>query len=127
MKKYIYQKFLLNCDYRGICLSEIPQYNADLRSVLEYGMEYCILDYGREIVRKININSLNCMIDTEMDWNEFMDSINWVDSIVLYSSQGGIDNPIIREYWKVCLQAFVYRLKQSNSKIKVYYNGENDF
>lgn len=119
MSKYSYQKFLLNCDYDEISLSSILRFKGNINSMLNYGEAYCLLDLNGKISRKIDINELDSIVDTESDWNDFIESLKEVDELVIYSSMERIRNPIIMEYREATLKAYLYRLINSQVKTNI--------
>ena len=62
MKKYIYQKFLLMCDYDSIDIDDYEIYHENIALVLPYTMKKCLLDYNTEFVRKINVEDIDNII-----------------------------------------------------------------
>lgn len=67
MKKYIYQKFLLNCDYSDIDPNAYPSYEGSLEQILPFGERFSITDYGYPVVRKIKLATIDEIVDTEED------------------------------------------------------------
>ena len=121
MKKYIYQKFLLFCNYQMIDLKEI-QTCCDLEDVQELGREYSLFDVGVPLKRKIALSVLDKTIDTMEDWNRLAAKLADVDELVLYEDVSNSDNPIINEYRTATTQAYICHLKALNHPIKIYYN-----
>ena len=117
--KYIYQKFLLNCDYESVDLRNVPLFEGALDEVQPYGEEYSLFDVGRSMVRKLRIDSLDDMIDTEDDWNLFIDSLKEIDYLVLYDALGKINIPIIGEYREATLKAYICRLEYAGVNLYI--------
>lgn len=116
MKNYIFQKFLLNCDYESVHLEQISEYRDSMDFVMPYGTEYCLFDLNQRVIRKLPLNELDTMIDTEEDWNLFVESLNGIDQLVI-ERQETIDNPIIQAYRQATLQAYCYRLQESGKTV----------
>ncbi len=119
MKKYCYQKFLLNCDYEEIALNSVLKYNGDVELLLDYGEEYSLFDLGGKTVRKIKLNDLDSMIDTEDDWADFLESLEEVDELVIYSRMKPIRNPVVAAYREATLKAYISRLEESAVKTRI--------
>lgn len=117
MNKYIYQKFLLNCEYENIEMSEVPIYGGNKQELLDYHCDYCIFDFGKDAIRRINITDLDEKIDSEEDWDALLGSLNDINSIVLCGSDTEYSNPIIENYRKATVKAYIYRLLQSNKSV----------
>ena len=117
MDKYIYQKFLLNCDYESIELHDFPFFEGNIDDVLDYHHDYCIFDIGKDVIRKIDIAEIDDRVDTEEDWNNLVNMLCEVDSVVLYNYGVNATNLIINRYRETTLKAYLYRLLKSNTKI----------
>lgn len=122
MKKYIYQKFLFQCDYEEINLNNIPNYGGDLNYINLYGVQYNLFDYYRKIYRKIELSSLEDMIDTENDWKLFVSNLKEVDVLIILDENKKLQNPIITQYKNTMLKAIIYRLSEDVNELLVYYN-----
>lgn len=120
MKKYIYQKFLLQCDYDQIDLEKIPEFDQNLDRVMSYGETYSLFDIGQKIVRKISLIHLEDMIDTEDDWRSFVDSTAEMDALIIYNEGESVANPIITAYREATLKAYIYRLKKDAEPLDIY-------
>ena len=116
MKKYIYQKFLLNCNYESIRLEQIPEYETSTELIMPYGTGYCLFDVGQPVLRRIQLTELDKMIDTEDDWNAFVKSLEGIDCLVI-EKQKMSANPIIRAYRQATLQAYCLRLSAIDTEI----------
>lgn len=112
MSKYIYQKFLLKCDYETVILSNFTKYDGNINLVLDYKDEYCMIDIGNSVIRKVNIDELDENIDTEEDWNNFVKCLQSVDKIILYYEGTKYSNPIIANYREATIKAYLCRLMQ---------------
>ena len=121
MSKYIYQKFLLQCDYEKLDIESIPSYRLDLKNVMPFDMEFCIFDLDVPVVRKIDISEMDSSIDTEEDWMKFVARVSELDELIICDRKEHYKNPIICEYRMATLQAYLYRLQHSDIKTKVYY------
>ncbi len=119
MKNYIYQKFLLNCNYDEISLDSIPQYTGNLDYILEYVEPYCLLDVDNRIIRKLNVSFLDTIVDDESDWEDFLSQIEPIDELILYYDVTDIVNPIIYVYRDVTLKAYIYRILKSKVETEV--------
>ena len=113
MGKYIYQKFLLNCDYSDIDLNAFPAYEGPLEQVLPFGESFSIIDYGNPVVRKINLATIDEIVDTEEDWNQFIRSLEDVDQLIITDTKVFYNNLAIEQYRRTTLQAYLYRLGQA--------------
>lgn len=119
MSKYVYQKFLLHCDYEGTEISDFPYFKGDINSVLDYHCDYCLFDIGRPIVRKISVANIDNQIDTEEDWNQLLILLKNFEIIVLYDYNINSSNPIIQRYREVTMKAYLYRLRENGINIFV--------
>lgn len=120
MNKYIYQKFLLNCDYEDIQLSELPIYEGDENELLDYQYDYCLFDVGKTVTRKVNISDLDEKVDTEEDWVALLNSLQGIEVIVLCDHEVNYKNPIINNYREATIKAYICRFIQANKKIYLY-------
>jgi len=112
MSKYVYQKFLLNCNYEGTEISDFPYYKGEISSVLDFRCDYCLFDVGKTFVRKICAEDIDEQVDTEEDWNKLLKLLKEFDVVVLYDYRVNSSNPIIQSYRNVTLRAYLYRLKE---------------
>ena len=120
MSKYIYQKFLLKCDYDNCSIADYTITNRNISWVPEYGEEFCLLDFGAEKrVRKISVNQLDASIDTEEDWNVFVKGLNDVDVLVVTGCFDKYKNPIIDAYREATKRSYLYRLSQADVYIEI--------
>lgn len=51
MSKYVYQKFLLNCDYENVKITDCSYYKGDIGNLLDYRCDYCLFDIGKNMIR----------------------------------------------------------------------------
>lgn len=119
MSKYVYQKFLLNCDYEDTEISDFPYYDGDLNKVLDYRCDYCLFDVGQLLVRKISVSDIDNQIDTEEDWNQLLKMLKEFELIVLYDCNINSSNPIMLNYREVTMKAYLYRLRENGISISV--------
>ena len=117
MKKYIYQKFLLHCEYDHVDLDGYARYDGKLEYVPKYGEGYCLFDVGKSIIRQISISDLDNKIDTDEDWNEFILSLRKIDTLVIRGTEVQYENPIMNNYRKATIMAYLKRL--ADAKIRV--------
>ena len=71
----------------------------------------------------IKLTDMDNMIDTEQEWNSFVESLEGINQLVI-EIQKFSTNPIIREYRIATLQACCYRL--SYCETKIYLKSENE-
>lgn len=117
MGKYIYQKFLLNCDYETVQTSKFLKYKGNLDMVLDFREDYCLFDVGRPIIRKIDIAYLDENVDTESDWNAVVESLAIVNELIVCGCDKAYPNPIVQCYREATIKAYLYRLMQLNINI----------
>jgi hypothetical protein len=122
MKKYIYQKFLLRCDYETVELKDIPGFRGNLESISVLGEEYNLFDIGKPYTRKVSLTEMDISIDTVEDWKTFTDRVNGLDELVIYNDSLPSKNKVLAEYRLVTLKAYLYRLSNDCKKVKLYYN-----
>jgi hypothetical protein len=121
MKNYIYQKFLLQCNYETINLSTIPQFHGNLESISRYGEEYNLFDLGVPYARRISLTDMDVKIDTSDDWNAFIEGAEELDELIIYNDREFSQNKIIAEYRLATLKAYMYHIRQDCSHVKVFY------
>ena len=124
MNKYIYQKFLLNCDYESINLSEIPVFDGNMENVLDYSYDYCLFDVGQKVIRKISIAEIDDWVDTEDDWDKLIKQLCDVDIVVLCDYEVVVSNPIIKSYREATLKAYLYRLMKNKENVYLFRTTE---
>ncbi len=117
MNKYIYQKFLLNCEYEDVNILGYPTTSRNLMEVPDLGEDYCMFDVGKDIARKISLTTMDETIDTKEDWMEFQQKVENIDILVITEAGKTYANPIIQSYRLATLKAYLYRL--SNLSVKV--------
>lgn len=121
MDKYVYQKFLLKCDYEDIKIADFPHYEGNLESVLDYRCDYCLFDVGKTLIRKISVSDIDNQVDTEDDWNQLMKGLKEFEVIVIYDYILDSANPIIQSYREATLKAYLYRLVENNMQVCLTY------
>ncbi len=112
MKKYVYQKFLLNCNYEDVNLDNYEHSKRNLELIPEYGQDYCLFDVGNEVVRKIKLTQLDDIIDTEEDWEVFIESLNNIDVLILLETDKEYGNIIIQNYRLATFKAYLKRFEK---------------
>ena len=117
MSKYVYQKFLLNCDYENVKITDCSYYKGDIGNLLDYRCDYCLFDIGKNMIRKLSITDIDEQVDTEDDWNRLLDALKGLDVLVLYDYDIDSSNPIIKNYREATLKAYLCRLEEDNIKI----------
>ncbi len=120
MKNYIYQKFLLNCDYKSIDLANLPRYTKTLDFIPYAGISPCILDFNNEIHRKVSLEYLDNKIDNLDDWNSFTNCLDGISTLIIYDFKLYTENPIISNYRIATLQAYIYHLKNSVQNLQIF-------
>lgn len=118
MSKYVYQKFLLNCNYEDINIKDFPTFAGNVKDLQDYHCDYCLFDVGRTLTRKISVVDIDEQVDTEEDWNQLIKVLKGFEVIVLYDYVIDSSNPIIQSYRDVTLRAYLYRLRENG--INVY-------
>lgn len=115
----------MNCDYEQVCpeKTKTAKYDA-LKEILAYGEEYCLFDYAKgKIIRKLDLHKLDSIIDTEEDWENFINSLNKIDILILYDVLSDeIKNPVIKNYRICTLKAYVYRLQKNQVETQIYFD-----
>lgn len=117
MKKYIYQKFLLQCEYNGVDLKEYTRYEGNLDYVPQYGEEYCLFDINRPIIRQISVSELDEKIDTLEDWETFVHSLRGIDTLVVKGTEVQYENPIMNDYRGATIKAYLKRLADERIRV----------
>lgn len=117
MSKYIYQKFLLNCNYEDININDFPVFEGDVKCILDYRCDYCLFDINKTLIRKISIADIDEQVDTEEDWNQLLKCLKEFEVIVLYDYLVNSANPIIQSYRESTLKAYLYRFQKNEIKI----------
>lgn len=117
VNKYIYQKFLLNCDYEKINISDIPYFVGDIDKVMDFTVGYCLFDVDNLIIRKIDVNYLDEHVDTEDDWKLITTAIQSVDVIILCNCDIIYENPIVHRYREATVKSYLTRLLELNKKV----------
>ncbi len=119
MKKYLYQKFLLGCNYENLRLEECPRFDGDIEQVIDYRFGECILDESNNIRRRIDITDVDQTIDTEQDWKNLIKKLDNVDTVILYNTEVNSKNEIIRNYREATLKAIIYRLRFFDKEVLI--------
>lgn len=120
MKKYIYQKFLLQCEYEGISLEPLYDTGIDVLKVQYINQEYNILDTGGLYMRKVQVSDLDRMVDGEYEWQQFTEKVQGLDALILVIAPSKYPNPIVGRYREATIKAYVYRLLQSGVRCILY-------
>lgn len=92
MRKYLFQRFLPNC-------------NTD-----DINLEDCIC-IGKVSVQRVLISELDEKIDTENNLVNFLKSFSTDDIIVLTYDRANYNNPILREYARKTLKSYIYWIR----------------
>lgn len=92
MKKYLYQRFLPNCDTSDIDLEN-----------LTYD--------GKNEARMVSISELDDKIDTEENLIDYLRQFARDDVIVLKYDRPDFENPILREYALKTLKSYLYWIR----------------
>ena len=110
--QYTYQEFLLECPYHRI---QITDYVATYQEELShYNIEYNLFDFSAGSVRRqIQLSELDRIVDTEDDFLRFIQSIRWIDELVIVDDRPHFDNPILSAYSINTLKAYLYRINHA--------------
>lgn len=92
MRKYLFQKFLPNCDTEEICLGRL-MYD------------------GKGTAHKVAVSELDEKIDTEEDLICFLRQFSRDDILVLTYDRPDDHHPILREYAKKTLASYLYWIR----------------
>ncbi len=117
MSKYIYQKFLLNCNYEDININDFPVFEGDAKCILDYRCDYCLFDIDKTLIRKISVADIDEQVDTDEDWNQLVKVLKEFEVIVLYDYIINSANSIIHSYREATIKAYLYRLQKSEIKV----------
>lgn len=118
MKKYIYQKFLLNCEYETISIEDFL-FDGNVSHIQYLGTAYNLLDVNVPFIRKIEVSNIDDIIDEQEDWDEFLSYCKDLDCLIIMIKKYDIDNPIILAYREATLKAYVFRLQMAGIKTTV--------
>lgn len=88
MRKYLFQRFLPNCDTSKINLSEL--YTAEI-----------------ENMKEISASLLDEKIDTEEDLNNFLNQYKKTDILVINDDRPFFSNAILKEYADKILKSYL--------------------
>ena len=118
MRKYIYQKFLLNCEYETINVEDFL-FDGNVSQIQYIGTSYNLLDINVSFVRKIEISNIDDIIDEQEDWDEFLSHCKDLDCLVIVIKKYDIDNPVLSAYREATLKAYIFRLQVAGIKTMV--------
>lgn len=118
MRKYIYQKFLLNCEYETINVEDFL-FDGNVSQIQYLGTSYNLLDINVSFVRKIEISNIDDIIDEQEDWDEFLSHCKDLDCLVIVIKKYDIDNPVLSAYREATLKAYIFRLQVAGIKTMV--------
>ncbi len=123
MKKdyYMHQQFILNVDYENISLENYicttsPSF------LFVYKEQKNLFDF--EIVKRcVSLSFLLTEIDTEEQWNQFLDEYKWIDRFIIvvdiYPTEG---NNVTKIFFLSTLKAFIKRLLDHNKEVFLLYS-----
>lgn len=123
MKKdyYMHQQFILNVDYENISLENYicttsPSF------LFVYKEQKNLFDF--EIVKRcVSLSFLLTEIDTEEQWNQFLDEYKWIDRFIIvvdvYPTGG---NNVTKKFFLSTLKAFIKRLLDHNKEVFLLYS-----
>lgn len=123
MKKdyYMHQQFILNVDYENISLENYicttsPSF------LFVYKEQKNLFDF--EIVKRcVSLSFLLTEIDTEEQWNQFLDEYKWIDRFIIvvdiYPTEG---NNVTKKFFLSTLKAFIKRLLDHNKEVFLLYS-----
>ena len=113
VKKYLYQKFLLNqTEYENVKLRIYGVSEAVLK-VEEYGVETNLFDGKNGVVRRISISRMDNEIDSEQDWAKFSQQCSSLDRLIICVENLYKNNPISYDYRICTMKAYAKRLTDS--------------
>jgi len=106
MKKdyYMHQRFLLDCDYESVSLPNISRLEDTF--IQDFTETVNLFDTEDIITRKVNFSYLLKEIDTQEDFDAFLQKIKFVDNLIIENDMPKNDNPIIEEFQESCFKAF---------------------
>lgn len=107
MRKYLFQRFLPNCDTDNI------------------NLENCAY-IGEANVQSILISELDEKIDTEENLVGFLESFSPDDIIVLTYDRPKYNNPILQEYSHKTLKSYIYWIRHYGYKCYWEHPQTND-
>ena len=115
---YIYQKFLLNCDYEKLNLSDysIRLKPEKLDSIKEWDVQYNIFDCDVPYERKLNLSYLDEHIDTEEDWQNFLIKAKELDKLYIIDDRPSVESQILQDYQEATKKAYIYRMNIDDVK-----------
>lgn len=97
MKKYLFQRFLPNCNTDNIQLNST------------------IFDGSRD-ARRVSVSSLDEKIDTDADLRNFLSQYSGEDIIVLTYDRPTYNNPILCDYADKTLKSYLYWIQHFGYK-----------
>lgn len=95
MQKYIYQKFLLHCNYESI---DLQANTLTISNNLVGQVNYTI----------ILLSELDCTIDTEEDFVNILSQLDCKKSVLLVNDRLEIDNPIVSDFGEATIKAYIH-------------------
>lgn len=118
MIRHFHQDFLLECPFREVslqryCLATVgsPWMSAECVPLL--GEVTSIFDCVSPVTRRVNASMLDRMIDSEEDWQTFMEMVHPVDRLIIVNDRPFSTNAIVNRYDDCTMQAYLCRLLQA--------------
>jgi len=110
--QYTFQEFLLECPYDGIMIENCMI--TYLEELQDHHVGYNLLDYMDGIVRRtIELSELDQLIDTEDDFDTFINNHRWIDELIIVNNRPHFDNPILSRYSFNTLKSYLYRINNA--------------
>jgi len=100
---YMHQRFLLDCDYESISLTETDNNTEYLQ---DFSESINLFDTEQKVMRKVKFSYLLTEIDTKADLDDFKQITHFVDNLIIEKDVLQSDNPIIVDYQNSCFKAF---------------------
>jgi len=119
MKKrsdYTYQKFLIESDVVPMDLEKITVDRDD--TVPSYEVEENIFDLNG-YCRKVKLSTLDSLIDTEKDFENFVKQIQYVDCLYIEDDRSKSENPIYQAFSRSLQQKLVQKFMDRNICVKL--------
>lgn len=114
--EYAFQKFILESDATNVEFEKITIDNAE--DVPDCGLEYNIFDFNGYF-RKIALSTLDSRIDTEKDFNNFLNKIKDIDCLYIADDRPESENPIYQAFSLSHKQKLVRIFLDKNIKVKM--------
>ena len=112
-KQYTYQEFLLHCSYDQIQIEDFRR--SDLHHLQDIDQGYNLFDYAEGVVRRsIPLSQLDRIIDDENDLKQFIESIRWVEELVIINDRPIFENTILSTYSENTIRAYLYHLTNAD-------------